>query len=154
MLTLEYLMATLAVNKRALFDYEILETLEAGIELKGFEVKSMKNGRVQITGSYAIPRGRELYLIGGDIPAYQPHNAPQDYDSKRPRRLLLNKNELQHLYGKLKEKGLTAIPLELYTKGKRGFIKIKIGIGRSRKKHDKRELLKKRETEKEIRKEE
>lgn len=142
-------MPIITENKRARYDYQILETYEAGIELFGFEVKSVKNGRINLAGSYAIIRGNEVWLINADIPPYQPKNAPPDYDFKRTRRLLLRKSEIKNLIGRTQEKGLTLLPLKVYTKNRR--IKIEIGLGRSRKKKDKRELIKKRETEKEIR---
>jgi len=142
-------MKTLSTNKRAYFDYQILETYEAGIELFGFEVKSVKTGRINIAGSYVILRENQAWLLNADIPAYQPKNAPQDYDSKRTRKLLLKKQEIRALTGRIQEKGLTLMPLRVYTK--RRFIKIEIGLAKSRKKSDKRELIKKREAEKEMR---
>ena len=138
----------IATNKRAHFDYEILETYEAGIELYGFEVKSIKSGRINLAGSYAIIRNKEVWLINADIPPYQPKNAPEDYDSKRTRRLLFGKKEIKTLIGKTVEKGLTLMPLKVYTKERK--IKIEIGLAKSRKKADKRELIKKREAEREI----
>lgn len=141
---------TITTNKRAYFDYQILENYEAGIELKGFEVKSIKNGRINLAGSYAILKDNQLWLLNTDIPPYQPKNMPADYDSKRTRRLLLKKSEIKGLIGKTHEKGLTLVPLKVYTKNR--IIKVEIGLGKIRKKQDKRELLKKREDEKSIRK--
>ncbi|MEK7481926.1 MAG: SsrA-binding protein SmpB [Patescibacteria group bacterium] len=138
----------ITTNKRAYFDYQILETIEAGIELKGFEVKAIKTGRINLAGAYAIIRDNQAWLINADIPAYQPKNAPVDYDSKRTRRLLLKKSEIKNLIGGVAEKGLTLTPLKVYTKNRK--IKIEIGLGKSRKKKDKRELLKKRDIEREI----
>ncbi len=140
----------IATNKRAYFDYEILETYEAGIELKGFEVKAIKSGRINLGGSYAIIRNNQVWLLNSDIPPYQPKNMPADYNSKRTRRLLLQKSEIKNLIGRVQEKGLTLMPLKVYTKGKTGRIKIEIGLGKSRKKADKRELIKKREIQREI----
>ena len=142
-------MPTLTVNKQARFDYGIVETFDAGIELKGFEVKSVKNERVQLTGSYVILRGNELWLVNADISPYQTKNTPTDYDQKRSRRLLFTRKEIKYLAGKMKEERLTLVPIEMYTKGT--LIKIKIGLARSRKRFDKRELIKKRETERELR---
>lgn len=153
-------MQPFAENRRAKFDYEILDTYEAGIELLGTEVKSVKNGRMNLGGSYAVLRlgearakhGRstsEIWLVNADIPAYQPKNAPPDYDSKRSRRLLLKQSEIKELTGKLHEKGLSLLPLKAYPK--HGFVKIELGLGKSRKKSDKRELLKKRAVQKEMR---
>jgi len=141
----------IATNKRAYFDYEILETYEAGIELKGFEVKAVKSGRINLAGSYVIIHNNQAWLLNTDIPPYQPKNTPADYDSKRTRRLLLNKSEIKSLIGRTQEKGLTLIPLKVYTKGKGGKIKVEIGLAKSRKKVDKRELIKKREDLREIR---
>jgi len=139
---------TIATNKRAFFDYQILETYEAGIELKGYEVKSIKNGRINLAGSYAVLKNNQVWLINADVPPYQPKNTPSDYDPKRSRRLLLRKTEIKGLIGQIQEKGLTLVPLKVYTKNRK--IKIEIGLAKSRKKVDKRELIKKRESKKEI----
>ena len=139
----------IARNKRAFFDYEIQEKVEAGVELKGFEVKSVKSGRINLAGSYVIIRGNEAYLINTDIPPYQPKNAPLDYDPHRNRKLLLNASEIRYLLGKAQEIGLTLLPLRVYLK--RNLIKLEIGLGRSRKAKDKRDLLKKRSDLREIR---
>ncbi len=141
-------MPIITTNKRAYFDYNILETYEAGIELFGFEVKSIKTGRVNLTGSYAVIRDNEIWLLNCDIPPYQPKNAPPDYNSKRIRRLLLKKEEIKNLIGKTAEKGLTLMPLKAYTK--RDKIKIEIGLAKSKKKFDKKESIKKRDIEREI----
>jgi len=140
----------ITTNKRAYFDYQILETYEAGIELKGFEVKAIKSGRINLAGSYVVIRNNQAWLLNADIPPYQPKNTPADYDSKRTRRLLLNKSQISNLIGRTQEKGLTLVPLKVYTKAKTGKIKIEIGLAKSRKKVDKRELIKKREVEREI----
>lgn len=136
-------------NKRAYFDYSIIETYEAGIELLGFEVKAIKSGRINLAGSFVVLRGGEAWLLNADIPPYQPLNTPEDYDSKRTRRLLLKKSELEGLTGRIHEKGLTLIPLKAYTKNHR--IKLEIGLARSKKAPDKRETIKKREMLREIR---
>ncbi|MBI4159669.1 SsrA-binding protein SmpB [Candidatus Wolfebacteria bacterium] len=137
-----------ARNKRALFDYIILETYEAGIVLRGFEVKAVKSSRVNLAGSYVLIRDNEAWLLNADIPPYQPMNTPDDYDSKRTRRLLLKKSEINSLIGRTQEKGLTLIPLKVYSKNR--HIKLEIGLGKSRKKGDKRDVLKKRATQREI----
>ena len=142
-------MKVLSENRRAKFDYEILETYEAGIELTGQEVKSAKSGRFNLAGSYGILRNHEAWLLNSEIPAYQPKNAPTDYDPKRSRRLLLRREEIKKLIGKLHEKSLRLVPLRAYIK--KNFIKIELGVGQPRKKSDKREVLKKRATEREIR---
>ena len=136
-------------NKKAYFDYEILEKFEAGISLIGQEVKSIKLGKASLKGTYVILKDEEVFLIGCHIPAYQPKNIPSDYNPEKSRKLLLKKSEIKHLIGKAKEKGLTLIPLKLYTK--RGKIKIEFALAKRKKKVDKRELIKKRETEREMR---
>ena len=138
-----------ARNKRAYFDYEILDKFEAGIQLKGFEVKAIKSGRLNLAGSHVIVRDNGAQLLNAGIPPYQPMNTPEGYDSKRTRRLLLNKDEIKSLVGKAHEAGLTLVPLRVYSK--RDLIKVEIGLAKSRKAKDKRELLKKRATLREIR---
>ena len=146
----------ITTNKRAYFDYNILETYEAGIELLGFEVKAIKSGRINLAGSYVLIRDNQAWLLNTDIPPYQPLNTPTDYDSKRTRRLLLKKSEIKSLIGRTQEKGLTLVPLKVYTKNRpsagsgHGRIKLEIGLGKSKKKADKREAIKKRDIEREI----
>ena len=141
-------MNDLSVNRRASYDYEILETYEAGIELLGFEVKSVKNGHINLAGSFAVVRGREIFLLNAMIPAYQPKNAPAAYDPQRSRRLLLHKAEIQKLIGASSRQGLTIVPLRVYAK--KNLVKVLLGLGRNKKKTDKREVIKKRETDREI----
>lgn len=141
-------MKTLSQNKKAYFNYQILENLEAGISLIGQEVKSIKSGRINLAGSYVVLKNEEVYLTGANIPPYQPKNAPLDYNPERPRKLLLKKSEIKYLIGKTKQKGLTLVPLKVYTK--RGRIKLEIGIAKGKRKTDKRELIKKREADREI----
>ena len=141
-------MKTFAENKKAYFNYQILEKFEAGMVLIGTEVKSIKSGRINLVGSYVIIKNEEAYLIGAKIPPYQPKNAPPDYNPERLRKLLLKKSEIKYLIGKSKQKGLTLMPLRVYTK--RGKIKLEFGIVKGKKKFDKRELIKKREVEREI----
>ena len=143
--------ARLSENRRARFDYEILETYEAGIALTGQEVKSTKNGRMNLSGSYAVFRNGELWLLNSQIPAYQPKNAPADYDPARSRRLLLHRKEIAGLIGKLRNKSFALVPVNAYLK--KNIIKIELGLGKSRKKSDKRELLKKRTIEREMERE-
>ena len=141
-------MKLLAENKKAYFNYQILEKFEEGVVLIGQEVKSVKTRGVNLAGSYIIVRNEEIYWIGVKIPAYQPKNAPPDYDPERSRKLLLKKSEIKYLIGKSKQKNLTLIPLRVYIKYRK--IKVEFGIARGKKKTDKRELIKKRETEREI----
>lgn len=142
-------MKTLAKNKKAYFNYEILERFEAGIILIGQEVKSIKAGRISLAGSFVVLRNGEVFLIGANVPAWQPKNAPPDYNPERSRKLLLKKSEIKNLIGKSKQKSLTSIPLRVYTK--RGKIKLEFAIAKGKKKVDKRETIKKRETERKIR---
>ena len=144
----------LVQNKKAYFNYEILEKFEAGIELLGFEVKALKQGHGSLEGSYvtirATPKSTaEVFLVGTHISPYQPGNTPSEYDERRERRLLLNKKEIQSLLGFEKQKGLTIVPISVYNKG--GKIKVEIAVARGKKKHDKRETLKKRDAEREMR---
>ncbi|OGZ32875.1 MAG: SsrA-binding protein [Candidatus Portnoybacteria bacterium RBG_13_40_8] len=140
-------MKILAENKRAKFDYELLETYEAGLVLRGFEVKAIKTGHVNLLGSYVVGRESEFYLINAFIPSYQPSNTPEDYDPYRSRKLLLKKNEINSLIGKGKTKGLTLIPIKIYTKKSR--IKLEFAVGKGKRKIDKREIIKKRDMERE-----
>lgn len=142
-------MKILSENRRARFDYEILEKFESGIELLGHEVKSVKKGQFNLSASHALVKNGEAWLIGADIPAYQPKNAPADYDPSRSRKLLLRLVEIKNLSGRLHEKGLSLIPLNAHLS--RNFIKLELGLVRSKKKHDKRETLKKKTIEKEMR---
>lgn len=145
-------MKILSENKKAYFDYEVLEKFEAGIALTGREVKSIKGGHISLSGSYVvIDSKREVFLIGSHVPPYQPKNTPGDYDPERSRKLLLRKEEIKYLIGKHAQKGLTFIPLKVYTNN--GNIKLEFGIARGKKKFDKREAIKKRETIREIEKE-
>ena len=144
-------MHIIAENKKAYFNYEILDRFEAGISLVGQEVKSLKTRGVNLAGSYVMVRNEELFWVGAKIPAYQPKNAPSDYDVERSRKLLLRKNEIKKLLGKAKEKGLTLIPLRVYSKNAK--IKLEFGLAKGKKEIDKRELIKKREIQKDIERE-
>lgn len=137
-----------AENKKVYYNYEILEKFEAGLVLIGTEVKSIKSGRVNIQGSYIIIKDQEAYLIGAKIPAYQPKNAPADYNSERNRKLLLKKSEIKYLLGKSQTKGLTLIPLKIFDKNAK--IKMEFAIGKGKKKWDKREKIRKKDIEREI----
>lgn len=142
-------MPDVAENRRARFDYEIEETFDAGIELLGYEVKSVRKGQMQIAGARVLVRGGEAWLVNSHVPAYQPKNTPADYEEDRSRRLLLNKDEIKRMTGALHEKGRMVIPLRAYLKN--GFIKLELGLGRPRKKSDKREVIKKRTHMREMR---
>ena len=125
-----------------------MEKFEAGIELVGTEVKAIKQGRIGLDGAYVIVRGGEAYLTNADIAAYQPANAPANYEAKRLRRLLPTKKEIARLAEVENQSQLTIIPLSVYSKGR--SIKLTVAIARGKKKHDKRETIKKREAKKQI----
>lgn len=135
-------------NKRAGFDYAILEEIEAGIELRGFEVRSLRAGRGSLRGARVLARGGEAYLVGASIPAWQGANAPKSYDPERPRRLLLHAKEIARIASAEGEKGLTVVPLKVYN-NKRN-LKLLVAIARGRKKEDKRERLREREEKRRI----
>ncbi|MBU6415301.1 SsrA-binding protein SmpB [Patescibacteria group bacterium] len=141
-------MKIFATNKRAYFDYEILETYEAGVELFGFEVKAIKTGYINLAGSYVVIKNNEAWLLNASVPPYQPANIRIAYNPLRTRKLLLHASELRELIGKSSQKGLTLVPLRVYAKKAR--IKIEIGLARNKKKQDKRETIKRREAEREI----
>jgi len=144
-------MATFIDNRKAHFNYSIEDKYEAGIELLGTEVKSIKNGSGNINSAFCIVRGGEAYIIGMNIPPYQPHNIDLGYDPERTRRLLLSKKEIKKLSEKDDIKGLTLVPLSLYSKGR--HIKVSIAVARGKKEFDKRDVIKKRESDREIRRE-
>ncbi len=144
-------MARYAENRKARFNYEILEKYEAGIELLGVEVKSVRNGQMFLEGAFVVIRGGEAFLINSSISPYQPNNAPKDYDPLRNKKLLLTKKEIITLAGSEKNKSLTIVPTSVYNKGRK--IKVEIALVKGKKKHDKRESIKKRDTEREIRRE-
>src|SRR3989344_2818517 len=134
-------MASYAENRKARFNYEILGKYEAGIEFLGVEVKSVRGGQMSLEGAFVIVRGGEAYLINSNIPPYQLRN----------RKLLLTKKELSELAGSEKNKSLTIVPISVYNKSRK--IKVEIALVKGKKKFDKRETLKKRETDREIRRE-
>ena len=140
---------SLIQNKKAYFNYEILDKIEAGIELLGFEVKSLKKGQGSLEGSHVIVRGNEAFVVNMQIPPYQPANTPKDYDTTRNRRLLLTKKEIESLSKSENQKGLTIIPISVYNKGRK--LKLEVAIVRGKKKYDKRESIKKRDVERDIR---
>lgn len=141
-------MPALAENRKARFNYDILETFEAGLVLAGHEVKSAKKGQANIQGSHVIIRGDEAYIIGMHIPPYQEANTPDGYEPDHTRKLLLTKKEIGYLGGKITEKRLTIVPLRVYTK--HGLVKLDIGLGKGKKKADKRQTIKARETSRKI----
>lgn len=136
-------------HKKVRLDYEILEQYEAGIELLGGEVKSIRGGHGKLEGAHIIVRGGEAYIVGFSIPPYQPSNTDKAYDPARARKLLLTKKEIAELGEYESQKGLTVVPISVYNKGRK--LKVAIGVARGRKKYDKRAVLKKRDTDRDIR---
>ncbi len=145
-------MTILALNKRARYDYEVLETFSAGIVLSGQEVKSAKAGQVSLKGSYVVFRahkkGVEAYLINTHISPYRYASKLDDYQPEGARKLLLKKREISYLLGKKEEKGLTLVPLKLYTE--RSLVKLEFAVVRGKKRYDKRETEKRRDIKKRL----
>jgi len=137
----------IATNRRARRDYEILETVEAGLVLRGTEVKSLRDGLVNFKDSYASVRNGEGWLLGCHINPYS-HGTDANHDPERDRKLLLHKKEIARLSGKISERGLTLVPLRLYFKD--GRAKVELGLARGRKLHDKRSALREREVRREM----
>ncbi len=144
-------MANLIENKKVGLDYEILETFEAGIELLGYEVKSIRAHQGSLLGAHVTIRGGEAFLITANIPPFQEKNTPASYDSRRNRRLLLTTPEIHKLASLEAKKGLTIVPISMYSKNRK--IKVEIAIVKGKKAHDKRQDIKKRETLRAIRRE-
>lgn len=146
-------MPTLANNRRASFDYDLLEKYEAGIVLLGHEAKSAKAGHVNLKGSYVSmrpgPNGPELWLLNVHISLYKYAGKLPDYNPLRERKLLLGKRDIERLVGKTREKGLTLIPVKMYTK--RSFVKLEFALGKGKKKYDKREAIKQKDIERDLR---
>ncbi len=142
-------MKSIAINKRARFDYLISDKYEAGLVLAGQEVRSIKTGHISLKESFITIKGSELYLTNAYIPPYPYAGTLQNYDPTRPRKLLLRKPEINHLIGKARTEGLTLVPLRVYTKKR--LIKLEFGIGKGKKKVDKRETISRRESERKMR---
>jgi SsrA-binding protein len=136
-------------NKRAWFNYRIDEKFEAGLVLKGSEVKSIRDGKVAIHDAYARVKNGEAWVIGMDIALYPQAGPYNNHEPRRIRKLLLHRREIRRLQGKTKEKGLTLVPLALYFKD--GFAKLEIGLARGKKQYDKRETIRKREADRDLR---
>ena len=138
---------TIAKNRKAFHEYTINETYEAGIQLKGSEVKSIREGKASLKQSYIVIRRKEAWLKGCHIASYS-HTGFEGHDTIRNRKLLLHKYEISRIENKLAEKGLTAIPTKLYFKG--GIIKLEFGLAKGKKLYDKRATKKKRDVERDI----
>lgn len=134
-------------NKKATFNYEIIESFEAGIVLTGAEVKSVKNGRANLTDSFVKIISGDLYLVNTEIPQYK-YSSDEFYDARRSRKLLVKKKELVQIDSKLKAKKLVLIPLSIYTKGK--LVKVEVAYARGRKRHEKKQREKEREMNREL----
>ena len=140
---------TISVNKPAYFHYDILETFEAGVALVGSEVKSVKEGRISLKGSFAEVRNGEVFLVGAHISPYEPANR-FNHDPLRPKKLLLHNREIKRLTGKIQEKGLTLVPLKVVSNEK-GRIKVDLGLAKGKKAYEKKEALKERDLNRELR---
>lgn len=136
------------VNRRARHDYHVLETVEAGIVLIGAEVKSVREGKINLAESYARAKGGEAWLVGANISPYAAMNTFQAYEPTRDRKLLLHKKQIKKLEAATREKGLTIVPLKVYFK--RGLAKVELGVAKGKKLYDKRETLKRRTAEREM----
>ena len=136
-----------ATNRKAFHEYHILETFEAGVQLKGSEVKSIREGKASLNQGYILIRKGEAWLKGSHIASYS-HTGSEGHEPVRNRKLLLHKKEIQRIGSKLAEKGLTAVPTKLYFKG--GLIKLEFGLAKGKKLYDKRETKKKRDVERDI----
>lgn len=136
-------MKPIAVNKRAYFDYEILDKYEAGLVLKGYEVKSIKTGHISIKNAFVTTSKGELYLTNANIPLYQHASQISNYDPTGSRKLLVHRKELDSLIGKIQTEGLTLVPLSVYNKKRR--IKLLFALAKGKKKYDKRQVIKERE---------
>lgn len=143
---------TIAKNKRAYRNYDFEDFYEAGIVLKGSEVKALRDNRAHLKEAYAMDRGGEFYLVGAYIGPYE--NAPpqQQHETDRPRKLLLRRSQIEGLIGKISREGYTLVPLQLYF-NKRGIAKVQLGLGKGLKEHDKREKIKEREEKRRLREE-
>ncbi|MEX0870015.1 MAG: SsrA-binding protein SmpB [Candidatus Spechtbacterales bacterium] len=144
----KYIMTTYAQNRKAAFNYNILKKYEAGIELHGFEVKAIRNSLASLQGAFVVINEGEAFLTNAQIAPYQKANTPADYKEDRERRLLLRKKELEELEEQSKIKGLTLVPIRLYNK--HGLIKLELALAKGKKKYDKRDTIKKRDVEREI----
>ncbi|ABA21943.1 SsrA-binding protein [Trichormus variabilis ATCC 29413] len=135
-------------NRQARYLYEILETFEAGIQLTGTEVKSIRAGKVNLQDGYALLRDGEIWLINAHISPYNASGQYFNHEPRRTRKLLLHRQEIRKLIGKVEQQGLTLVPLKMYLK--RGWVKVSIALGKGKKLHDKRESLKRRQDQRDI----
>ncbi len=146
-LTMAEEVKVLAANRKARFDYHILDTFEAGIVLTGAEIKSMRSGEMSISEAYVRPQRGELFLLNAHIQPYT-HSGDKEYDPRRPRKLLMHRREIERLIHELETKGTTIVPLQVHLS--KGRAKVQIGLGKGKAAPDKRQDIKKRETDREI----
>jgi len=139
-------MKVFAKNKKAFFDYEIMETFECGMQLRGTEVKSIKDGRISLKESFVKVLGNEIWLVNAHVPEYLQGNR-FNHEPTRSRKLLMHRKEIDRLMGKIKEAGLTLVPLKVYLKNR--LVKIEIGLAKGKKSHDKRQAIKERDIKRE-----
>ena len=139
---------TVAQSRKARFEYFIEDTLEAGIVLAGTEVKSLRSGQASISESYADVKGGEIFLVNAHIPEYTKAHAHLQHEPRRPRKLLLHKNQISKMIGAVQRKGVTVVPLSVFF-NKRGMAKVLLGIATGKKQHDKRETIKDRDWKRE-----
>ncbi len=139
---------SLATNKKATLNYEVLEKFEGGLELHGFEVKAIRMGRIKFDGSYIIINNDEVFLKNAEIAPYQPNNVPKEFQANRLIKILISKKEILKLKQKTEKEGLTLIPLSIFNKNKK--LKIDFALAKGKKKHDKRQDIKSREDNIEI----
>lgn len=135
-------------NKKARLSFELLEVMEAGIELLGLEVKSLRKGQGKLEGAHVIVRGGEVFLVGASIPPYQAGNTPKNYDPERTRKLLMTRKEISAFAGVEGQKGLTIVPISVYNKGRK--LKVRVALARGKKTRDKREDMKRRDAKRDI----
>jgi len=141
-------MKDLAYNRRVRFDYQIKEVFEAGLVLLGTEVKSVKSGNMSLRGAFVTMHEDDAYLTNATIPPWQPKNTPADYDPIRSRRLLLKKSELKQLIGAKKAKGLTLVPIRVYSS--RGMVKVEIALAKGKRRADKKQVKKERDIQRDV----
>lgn len=144
-------MTTYINHKRVGFDFEILSTYEAGLSLLGTEVKSIRNGQGKLEGAYVLVRGKEAFLVGASIPAFQQANTTKSYEPERPRKLLLTAKEIAEIEQKSEKEGLTVVPIKLYNSGRN--IKLEIGVARGKKKQDKRHSIQAHDVQRDVERE-
>jgi SsrA-binding protein len=139
---------SIVTNKKATLNYEVLEKFEGGLELHGYEVKSIREGKIKLDGSYVVILGKEIFLKNAEVSPYQVNNIPKDFDAQRVIKILISKKEILRLTQKVETEGLTLIPLSIFNKGTK--LKIDFALAKGKKKHDKRQDIKKREDNIEI----